>query len=113
MEAAWLQVGKVLDANQRIRYGQLAKLASQVWHARTLTAMRQVSAQRMLAVSAPVQRRVLMASPVTISEMIRQSALPRAAGVHHGAANAAAAGPRVAAGWASTRHGAPAICSPG
>jgi hypothetical protein len=78
MEAAWLQVGKVLDANQRIRYGQLAKLASQVWHARTLTAMRQVSADRMLAVSAPVQGR-LMASPVTIREMIRQSTLPRAA----------------------------------
>ena len=28
MEAAWLQVGNVLNANQRIRYGQMAKAAS-------------------------------------------------------------------------------------
>ncbi len=78
MEAAWQQVGKVLEANQRIRYGQMALLTSQVWHARTLTAMRQVSAERMLAVSAPVQRR-LLASPVTMHEIMRRSVLPRAA----------------------------------
>ena len=47
-----------------------------------------------------------MASPVTISYTIRQSALPRAALSHHGAASAAAAGPRLAAGWASTARSA-------
>jgi hypothetical protein len=78
MEAAWQQVGNVLDANQRIRYGQMAKLTSMVWHARTLAAMRRLSAERMLAVSAPVLRR-LMASPVTIQQILKQSTLPRAA----------------------------------
>jgi hypothetical protein len=75
MEAAWQQVGKVLEGNQRIRFGQMAKLTAQVWHARALTALRQRAPERFLAVTAPVQPR-LVADAVTIRHQIQRSALP-------------------------------------
>lgn len=77
MEAAWQQVGEVLQANQRIRYGQMAKLASHVWHSRELTAISQRSPERFLMIAAPVQRRVL-ASGLTVYHSVQQSLLPTA-----------------------------------
>jgi hypothetical protein len=78
VEAAWQQVGKVLEANQKIRYAQMAKLASQVWHARELTALQQRSPERFLRIVAPVQRRVL-ADGLTIQHQVQQSLVPAAA----------------------------------
>jgi hypothetical protein len=75
MEAAWQQVGKVLEGNQRIRFGQMAKLTTQVWHTKTLTGLRQRAPERFLAVTAPVQPR-LVADESTIQYRIQRSALP-------------------------------------
>jgi hypothetical protein len=77
MEAAWQQVGKVLEGNQKIRYGQMAKLTAQVWYTRELTVLRQQSPERFLAVAAPVQRRVL-ADGLTIRHQMQRSTLPAA-----------------------------------
>jgi hypothetical protein len=78
VEAAWQQVGKVLAANQKIRYAQMAKLTSQVWHARELAALRRRAPERFLRMVAPVQRRVL-AGGLTVHHQVRQSQLPAAA----------------------------------
>jgi hypothetical protein len=75
MEAAWQQVGKVLEGNQRIRYGQMAKLTAQVWHTRALTAVRERAPERFLAIAAPVQPR-LVADGLTIRHQILRSTLP-------------------------------------
>ncbi len=77
MEAAWQQVGKVLEGNQKIRYGQMAKLATLVWHTRELAVFQQRAPERFLTLSAPVQRRVLT-NGFTIQHQVQQSTLPAA-----------------------------------
>ncbi len=91
MEAAWQQVGKVLEGNAKIRFGQMAMLTSLIWHRRELTVMHAEAPERLLALTAPVQRRVLAdgmtvahsmqqstAPPALVSKVFRQSLRPRA-----------------------------------
>jgi hypothetical protein len=78
MEASWQQVGKVLEANRRIRLGQMAKAASRVFYLRALAPLQARAAERFLAVAAPVRRRVLSGGR-TIHEAIRESTVPLAA----------------------------------
>jgi hypothetical protein len=61
MKAAWDQVGQVLEANQRIRFAQLALQASQVWRTRHLQPFRFAQPERWLTVSAPLHGRVMTA----------------------------------------------------
>lgn len=77
MEAAWQQVGKVLEGNHRIRLGQLAKLTTQVWHTRELAVLRQRTPERFLALTAPVRSR-LLTDGVTVAHQVQSSALPPA-----------------------------------
>jgi hypothetical protein len=77
MEAAWQQVGKVLEGNRKIRYGQFAKLTSQVWHGRELAVLQQRAPERFLSITAPVQRRVL-AEGLTVHYQAQRSTLPLA-----------------------------------
>ena len=77
MEAAWQQVGKVLEGNQKIRYGQMAKLVSQVWHVRELSPLHVRAPEQFLTITAPVQRR-LLADAVTIHHQISRSRVPTA-----------------------------------
>ncbi|WP_105030371.1 hypothetical protein [Arthrobacter ruber] len=77
MEAAWQQVGNVLEGNAKIRFGQMALLTSLVWHRRDLKTLWQKDAERLLALTAPVQRRVL-ASGLTLAHRVRQSTVPPA-----------------------------------
>lgn len=90
MEAAWQQVGKVLEGNHKIRFGQFAKLATLVWHTRELAVLQQRAPEHFLTITAPIQRRVLMDGltihhqvlkstlPTTVmSKMVRQSLRPR------------------------------------
>jgi hypothetical protein len=59
MNAAWEQIGDVLAANRRIRGAQLAKEVSWIWYERHLQPLARVNAERALALTAPVHRRVL------------------------------------------------------
>lgn len=77
MEAAWQQVGKVLEGNARIRFGQMALFASRVWHRRELAPLRDLHPERLLSLTAPVQRRVLQQG-LTIGHRVQQSAVPPA-----------------------------------
>jgi hypothetical protein len=78
MESAWQQVGKVLEANQKIRFGQMAKLTTQVWYAREVAPLVNRSAEIVLTFTAPVQRRVLVEGR-TVHNRVQESALPAAA----------------------------------
>jgi hypothetical protein len=59
MDAAWDQVGKVLEAQRRIWRGQFGLLVSQVWHAQHLTPVVGVSRQQSLLLMAPLNKRIL------------------------------------------------------
>lgn len=61
MKAAWEQVGQVLEANQRIRYAQLALQVSLLWRTRHLRPSRFAEPDRWLMVSAPLHGRVMSA----------------------------------------------------
>ncbi|MDR7253973.1 hypothetical protein J2X46_002963 [Nocardioides sp. BE266] len=77
MEAAWQQVGKVLEGNSKIRFGHLAMFTSMIWHRRELARAAEGTGERLLAVTAPVHQRVL-SSGKTIAFAMRQSTLPQA-----------------------------------
>ncbi len=77
MDAAWDQVGSVLEANRRIRLAQLAKRASVSWFDRNLTPMSAAGSARLLLMTAPVQKRVIN-NGVTVFHQARQSAVTRA-----------------------------------
>jgi len=59
MDAAWRQLGDVLEANARIRRAQLAKLAGGALHRRHLGALAAADPGRTLALTAPLHARVL------------------------------------------------------
>lgn len=59
MKAAWDQVGQVLEANQRIRFAQLAMHASLVWRGKHLAKPVDESKERFLTVTAPLHGRVM------------------------------------------------------
>jgi hypothetical protein len=77
MEAAWQQVGKVLEGNTRIRFGHLAMFTSMVWHRRELARTVEGSGERLLGVTAPVHQRVL-SDGRTIAFAMRKSTVPQA-----------------------------------
>ena len=77
MEAAWQQVGKVLEGNARIRFGQMAMLTSMIWHRRELASLATSDSERLIAMTAPVHRRML-ADGVTIGHAVQQSRVPTA-----------------------------------
>jgi hypothetical protein len=78
MEAAWQQVGRVLEGNFKIRLGQTAKAISAIWHGRELRPIGSATAGRLLALAAPVHRRVLHEG-VTVHQQVLGSTLPAAA----------------------------------
>jgi hypothetical protein len=59
MDAAWEQIGKVLEANRKIRWAQLAKEISWIWHTRHLQPLRATSLEKALVFTAPVHKRVV------------------------------------------------------
>jgi hypothetical protein len=90
MDAAWQQLGDVLEANARIRRAQLAKLAAGALHRRHLGALVAADPGRALALTAPLHARVLMSGttvrhtrglsllpPVMTSTPLRRALRPR------------------------------------
>jgi hypothetical protein len=59
MNAAWEQIGDVLEANRRIREAQLAKLTAASWYARELRPLLAARPERALAMTGPVHRHVV------------------------------------------------------
>jgi hypothetical protein len=73
MDAAWSQVGDVLEANARIRAAQLGREVAIAWHADLRTAPPATAA----LLTAPVQRRTL-SDGVTAAHRVASSAMPQA-----------------------------------
>jgi hypothetical protein len=74
MDAAWRQIGDVLEANRRIRLGQVARDVSAVWHAKHLAALAGNRPEQALHVAAPVTGRVLV-DGVTVRHRLAGSLL--------------------------------------
>lgn len=72
MAAAWTQIGAVLEANRRIRLAHLAREVGRSWHRRHLAPHLASDPGRVLALTAPVHRRVL-ADGVTVAHQVATS----------------------------------------
>jgi hypothetical protein len=59
VNAAWEQIGDVLEANRRIRAAQLAREVSWIWYDRHLRPLQAADSERAFSLLAPVQRRVV------------------------------------------------------
>ena len=78
MEAAWEQVGEILEANRRLKFAQFARLVSLSWYAKQITPLVKASAEKAILFTAPVQNRVLnTSSGVTISHEVSESVITR------------------------------------
>jgi len=61
MDAAWGQIGEVLEANRRIRLAQLGKLVGGGWWAHRLVPLAAAAPERALALTAPSHRHIVLA----------------------------------------------------
>lgn len=59
MDAAWAQIGQVLETNRKIRQAQLAKAVSFIWYDRHLKPLLTAQPERALLLMAPVQQRIV------------------------------------------------------
>ena len=59
MDAAWEQIGKVLEAQKRVWRGQFGLLVSEVWYDKHIVPMVAVSQQQTLLLMAPLNKRIL------------------------------------------------------
>lgn len=59
MDAAWEQIGKVLEAQKKIWLGQFGLMTSQIWYDRHLMPVVGVSRQQAFLLMAPLNKRVL------------------------------------------------------
>ncbi|HEX3130341.1 MAG TPA: hypothetical protein VH394_23595 [Thermoanaerobaculia bacterium] len=72
MDAAWEQVGRVLEARRRIRFGQFAKEVSTIWYDRHLVPLVGTNRQQGLLLLAPLNKRVI-ASGFTVHHHFGES----------------------------------------
>ena len=77
MDAAWGQVGDIIEANRKLRQAQLAKAVSWIWYDSHLKPLHAKTMERGLVLMRPLQRRVLSGG-VTVHHAIEQSNIPRA-----------------------------------
>ncbi len=72
MNAAWRQVGDVIEANNRIRAAQLAQAAMLSWHQRHVASL---PSERVFLLTAPLHKRVI-AEGVTVAARVSSSVVP-------------------------------------
>ncbi|MEV4441374.1 hypothetical protein AB0K09_20585 [Streptomyces sp. NPDC049577] len=77
MQAAWEQIGEVLEANRRIRAAQLAREVAFSVHTRQLEPLRRVARDRGFTVDAPVHGR-LLGDRVTVAHRVSVSPIATA-----------------------------------
>jgi hypothetical protein len=59
MDAAWAQIGGILEANHRIRLAQLAMELSSSWHSRQFVPLASADSAKTLMLTAPLHKRVI------------------------------------------------------
>jgi hypothetical protein len=75
MEAAWAQVGDVLEANRKIRAAQLAREVSYIWYDHHIKPLYAAKPEHAMLLIAPMNRRVVM-DGFTVHQHFRESLLP-------------------------------------
>jgi hypothetical protein len=81
MQAAWEQIGDVIEANRRIRLAQLARETAWTWHARHLVPLAKVRPERALAITAPAQGHVVMDQRTVRFRRVQSPLAPAASSV--------------------------------
>ena len=76
MEAAWKQVGDILEANRKMRLAQLAKETSVSWYAKQVAPLIKRSPDKAMTFTAPVQKRIL-SNGLTFSQQVERSVVSR------------------------------------
>lgn len=74
MEAAWDQIGDVLEANRRIRQAQLAKAAGRHLHTKHIAGSERAAPGHVLLLAAPMQARIV-SSGLTLRHQVLRSPL--------------------------------------
>lgn len=77
IDAAWEQVGDVVEANRRMRWAKLASYTSKVWYRQNIQPKSGVAIERYLSLTTPVQKRIV-ADGITVSHTIKSSRVPQA-----------------------------------
>ncbi|NOY15594.1 MAG: hypothetical protein GXP23_01435 [Gammaproteobacteria bacterium] len=77
MNAAWEQVGDVLEANRRLRWAKLASFTSRVWYTKNILPRAGVALEKYLKITTPIQTRIL-SDGVTVSHTVKNSRVPQA-----------------------------------
>lgn len=77
MDAAWAQVGDIIEANRKIRQGQLARETSWIWYNSHLAPIKAANEERAFTLMGPVHRRVIDGG-FTVRHQVDRSVVPRA-----------------------------------
>jgi hypothetical protein len=77
MNAAWEQIGDVLEANRKIRQGQLSNVVSSSWYVNHLIPLAKVSTEKAFLLTAPVQKRIIK-DGITVYHHVNTSVVPYA-----------------------------------
>jgi hypothetical protein len=77
MDAAWEQVGDVLEANRRLRWAKLASFAAKVWYKKNIQPKPGVAIERYLSLTTPLQKRIL-SDGKTVFHTVSTSRVPQA-----------------------------------
>ena len=77
MDAAWEQVGDVLEANRRLHWAILASFTSKVWYQKNIQPQPGVAVEKYLSLTTPLQKRVV-SDGKTVFHHVRTSRVPQA-----------------------------------
>ena len=75
MNMAWQQVGDVVKANRLIRFAQLGSEALWQWHVRNFQPLLAQRTDKLMLISAPVQKRILVQN-ATVFQQVKMSMVP-------------------------------------
>lgn len=77
MDAAWEQVGDVLEANRRLNWARLAGFTTKVWYRENVQPKAGVAPEKYLSLTTPVQKRIVTGGS-TVYRHVRSSRVPQA-----------------------------------
>jgi hypothetical protein len=77
MDAAWGQIGDVLEANRRLRWSKFAGFASRIWYKKNLQPKPGVPLEKYLKLTTAMQKRILSGGK-TVFYSVKTSRIPQA-----------------------------------
>jgi hypothetical protein len=76
MDAAWDQVGDVIEANRRIRFAQFARQSARYWYEMQLKPMQSIGGDKIMHMTAPLQKRILHQGMTVYHQVNRSPVTP-------------------------------------